>query len=188
MCRAPTTSLQEILAPPSAVGPAECRGRCPLAPWVASCLKRVETLLTAAVWMSQELWQDGRETCGGETRCRVAFRRTSAGRATGWRGSSPLTQFDTFFIHFHRESCCLKPWQLEVTNAHKAKATTLPATLALTQKPRHFVRLSFSSTPTHRIFCKVIPHLYLPASHILPPRQFLSSTAIRRPWAESCFC
>jgi hypothetical protein len=122
--------------------------------------------LTAALGMSEELWQDVREICGGGTRCHVALRQTSAERVTDWRGSSPLTQFGTFFIHFHRESCCLKPWQREVTDAHKAKATTLPATLPLTQKPRHFMRLSFSPTPTHRIFCNaILPHHYLPVLH-----------------------
>lgn len=181
-------SLLEILAAPSAVGPVEGRGWYHRAPRVmkASCPKRVEALLTAALWMSQKLWQGAREICGGGTRFRVALRRTSAGRANGWRGSSPLTQFDTFFIHFHRESCCLEPWQLEVTDAHKTKATTLPATLPLTQKPRHFVRLSFLPTPTHRIFCKAIPpHFYHPTFHI-PSTAVLLSTAIRRSWAESC--
>lgn len=123
--------------------------------------------------MSRELWQDVIEICGGGTRCHVALRQTSAERVTGWRGSSPLTQFGTFFIHFHQESCCLKPWQREVTDAHKAKATTLPATLRLTQKPRQFVRLSFSSTSMHRIFCKaILPQFYHPAFHVLPSRQF----------------
>ena len=50
----------ESLAPPVVSAPAERRGQCCRAPWVieASCLKMVEPLLTAAVRMSQELWED----------------------------------------------------------------------------------------------------------------------------------
>lgn len=98
---------------------------------------------------------------GRGTRCRVASRQTSARRAAGWRGSSPLTQFAAFFIHFLRESCCLKPWQREVTSAHKAKAATLSATPLLTcANAQHLLQ----SDPHH---------LYLPTFHPCPGGSFL---------------